>query len=178
MKGSFGAQPAYHGRTTDELVAQITDVLLPYDTGNTHARSSGWVHGAGTPEGTIPALFDVVLKADMCGREHAAVYLERPLIDWWRDLFGFPARGGGLIVSGTSMATILALKAALTALLGQQSPHAGLAAPLRVYTSWEAHSCVARALDLLGLGRALLRLIAVDEQFRLDVAAPAAQPCA
>jgi glutamate/tyrosine decarboxylase-like PLP-dependent enzyme len=38
------------------------------------------------------------------------------------------------------------------------------------YTSVQTHSCVARAFDILGLGSAALRKIAVTEAFEMDTA--------
>jgi aromatic-L-amino-acid/L-tryptophan decarboxylase len=178
VKAQFTTAPSAAGRPAAELLQQLAATVLSYDTGNTHARFYGWVHGSGTAAGLIPALLEAALNANMGGREHAAVYLERQVLAWWAELFGFPPQAGGLTVSGTSLATVLALKAALTAQFGtalRDEGVAGFAGRLCAYTSVEAHSCVARALDLLGLGRRALRLIAVDDQFRLDPQALAAQ---
>jgi glutamate/tyrosine decarboxylase-like PLP-dependent enzyme len=41
---------------------------------------------------------------------------------------------------------------------------------MTAYASVEAHSCLTKALDLLGLGRDALRLIPVDAEFRMDTA--------
>ena len=91
---------------------------------------------------------------------------------WCRDLFQFPATGSGLIVSGTSVATIIALKAARDRCFDFGSRKRGLQnserGQLVGYTSAQTHSCVARAFDILGLGSDALRKIAVNDRFEID----------
>ncbi|PWE32057.1 cytochrome D ubiquinol oxidase subunit I [Maritimibacter sp. 55A14] len=155
---------------TPELISRMVGEIAAHDLGNLHPRFHGWVHGAGTPEALIPAMFEAALDANLGGREHAAVYVERQVIGWWRQIFDFPAGAGGLMVSGTSMATLLAMKAALTRHGGTALRDGGLAAlpgPVAAYASQEAHGCVARAFDILGLGRGVLRRVPVDGEFRI-----------
>ena len=51
---------------------------------------------------------------------------------------------------------------------------AALPKPLAFYASSEVHSCVQKALELLGHGAKSLRKIAVDDRYRIDLAALAA----
>ena len=162
---------------TGALVSDVMEKIAAYDIGNTHPRFYGWVHGAGTPEGVIPAMLEAAINANMGGREHAAVYAERQLIGWMREVFGFPESGGGLTVSGTSMATILAMKAALLNHGGEAVRDLGVMAlprPVAVYASAEAHSCITRAYEILGVGRKAVRRVPVDANFRMDLNALAA----
>ncbi|MEK6254595.1 MAG: pyridoxal-dependent decarboxylase, partial [Gemmatimonadales bacterium] len=101
------------------LPADFSDVLddlkrdiLPYATGNIHPRWFGWVHGTGTVEGALAELVAGFMNCNVGGRDHGAVYVERQVIRWLADLFGYPADSSGLLVSGTSMATILGLAVA------------------------------------------------------------------
>jgi len=52
----------------------------------------------------------------------------------------------------------------------QRGVHA-LPKPLALYASTEAHSCIRRAVELLGLGSDALRPVPVDREYRLDVKA-------
>ena len=79
--------------------------VLPYGVGNLHPRFFGWVHGGGTPGGMLAELLAGAVNANLGGRDHAPIYVERQVIDWMRALFGFPEEASGLLVSGTSMAT-------------------------------------------------------------------------
>lgn len=153
---------------TDALIAS----LLPHGVGNTHPRFFGWVHGAGTPSGLMPVLAEAAMNANCGGRDHAAIRVERQLVQWIRALFGFPEGASGLTVSGTSMATIIALKTARDEALGFTSRETGVSqAKLVAYTSSEAHACIARAFDMIGLGKAALRTVPVDQDFRMQIPA-------
>jgi glutamate/tyrosine decarboxylase-like PLP-dependent enzyme len=96
------------------------------------------------------------------------------VIDWWREVFGFPAEASGILTSGSSMANLIAVLVARRWALGEDVRADGLAAlgaPLVGYTSAEAHGSLPRAFDVAGLGVANLRAIEVDDALRLDVAA-------
>lgn len=80
--------------------------------GNTHPRFFGWVHGSGTPSNLMADITAAAINANLGGRDHGAMYVERQVVNWCRELFQFPEISSGLIVSGTSIATVIALKAA------------------------------------------------------------------
>ena len=143
--------------------------LLPYGVGNTHPRFFGWVHGSGTPFGLLPAMTEAAINANCGGRNHVGLRVERALVEWIRELFAFPEGASGLVMSGTSMATVVAMKVARDAALDFRSREQGVdQSRLVAYTSAEAHACNARAFDILGLGSDALRRIPVDAGFRVD----------
>jgi aromatic-L-amino-acid/L-tryptophan decarboxylase len=171
MKSEFDQPLPLDGLSQAALSAQL-EALLPYGAGNTHPRFFGWVHGSGTPQNLLAEITASALNANAGGRDHGAIYVERQVIRWCRELFGFPETASGLVVSGTSMATVIALKVARDAHLAFASRKAGLgAARLVGYASAEAHACNARAFDILGLGADALRRIPVNERFEMDPAA-------
>ena len=159
---------------TEKVCADLVELVLPYGTGNTHPRFLGWVHGAGTPGAIIAEMFTAALNANLGGRDHGAIYVERQVIDWCRTLFGFPESASGLVVSGTSMATFIALTVARFDKAGYPVRHRGVQpneARLVGYTSTEAHSCVARTFDYMGIGQDALRQIPVDDAYSMDIEA-------
>ena len=95
-----------------QVCDEIRRSILPYTLGNTHPRFFGWVHGNGTAGGMLAELFAAAMNANLGGREHAPVYVERTVIEWCRRIFGFPASASGLLLSGTSMANLVALSVA------------------------------------------------------------------
>lgn len=151
------------------------EALLPYGVGNTHPRFFGWVHGSGTPGNLMADITAAAINANLGGRDHGAMYVEKQVVNWCRELFQFPATSSGLIVSGTSIATVIALKAARDRCFDFGSRKAGLQNTARGrlvgYTSEQTHSCVARAFDILGLGTEALRKIAVNGRFEIDTEA-------
>lgn len=153
-----------------DAVHQHIEALLPYGVGNTHPRFFGWVHGSGTPSGLIPEIATVAMNANLGGRDHGAIAVEKQVVRWCREMFGFPDDASGLIVSGTSIATLVAMKVARDAALDFSPRKAGVGhAQLVGYTSETTHSCVAQAFDILGLGADALRMIPVTDAHQIDI---------
>ncbi len=164
------------GASLDALVDTFRTDLLPHATGNLHPRFFGWVHGGGTVAGALGEMLAGFMNSNVAGRDHVAVYVERQVIDWCKELFGFPAGASGLLTTGTSMAGIIALAVARDAKAGADVRRDGVGAarPLAFYASSEAHGATAKACALLGLGEAALRRVPVGADFRMSVPALAA----
>ena len=148
--------------------------VLPYAVGNAHPAFFGWVHGAGTPVGMLAEMLAAGLNANVGGRDQVPVEVERQVARWMAELFRFPASASGLFVTGTSMANMIAVLVARRRILGLEVRDAGLAqmgAGLVAYTSAAAHDCIAQAMDLTGIGRSALRLVPLDDDYRMDTAA-------
>ncbi|MDO6592086.1 cytochrome D ubiquinol oxidase subunit I [Loktanella sp. D2R18] len=145
--------------------------LLPYGVGNTHPRFFGWVHGSGTPSNIIADMVAGAMNANLGGRDHGAIYIEKQVVSWCKAMFGFPETASGLVVSGTSIATLIALKSARDRMNNFATRASGVQPGLVGYTSTQTHSCVARTFDMLGLGSDALRKIPVNDAFEMDTVA-------
>ena len=148
--------------------------ILPYAAGNVHPGFMGWVHGAATPVGIAAEMLAAGLNANLGGRDHAAIEVERQIQRWMARIFGFPESASGLFVTGTSLANLIGVTIARDAALGFEvrcTGVAGAAQRLTAYASAAAHNCIAKALDLCGIGSDALRLVPVDARYRMDVAA-------
>jgi glutamate/tyrosine decarboxylase-like PLP-dependent enzyme len=99
------------------------------------------------------------------------IEVERQVVRWLRELFGFPESTTGLFVTGTSMANFVAVLVARTAALGPGVRRSGLpAAPrLTAYTSTAAHGCIAQAMELCGLGADALRMVPTNKRHQIDI---------
>ncbi|MEK0085520.1 pyridoxal phosphate-dependent decarboxylase family protein [Benzoatithermus flavus] len=169
-----GEGPPERGIGLEATLRRFEELILPYPTGNTHPRFLGWVHGSGTPVGALAEFLAGAMNANLGGREHAPVHVERQVIRWSRTLFGLPEGASGLLVGGTSTATLIGLACAREAKCPGDVRREGLqGGPARLtgYTSREAHGSVTKAFELLGLGREHLRLVPVDAELRMDVRA-------
>lgn len=145
--------------------------ILPYAAGNVHPGFMGWVHGGGSPVGMLAEMLAAGLNANLGGRDQMPIEVERQVLRWVCELVGFPSNASGLFVTGTSMATLLAVLVARHQALGADVRRQGIAASgkqLAAYTSSEAHGCVAKMMDMAGLGTDALRLIPVNEKHELD----------
>ncbi|MDE2331858.1 MAG: aspartate aminotransferase family protein [Bradyrhizobium sp.] len=158
----------------DEVYREFADFVLPYATGNVHPGFMGWVHGGGTAVGMLAEMLAAGLNANLGGRDHMPIEVERQIVEWMRSMYGFPAEASGIFVTGTSMANLMAVLVARTAALGSSARQHGVGhqgALLTAYTSKAAHGCVTRAMDIAGCGSNALRNIAVDRDHRIDVEA-------
>jgi glutamate/tyrosine decarboxylase-like PLP-dependent enzyme len=147
--------------------------ILPYALGNVHPGFMGWVHGGGTPVGMLADMLAAGLNANLGGRDHAPIEVERQVTQWVRDLFGFPKSATGLFVTGTSLANLMSILIARTATLGAEIRQQGMTASnqkLVGYTSASAHISLIQAMDIAGLGSDALRIIAVDAQHQMIIA--------
>ena len=168
FRAAVPVAPAALGAVHDEFMTGI----LPYATGNAHPGFMGWVHGAGTPVGMLAEMLAGGLNANLGGRDHMPIEVERQIVRWMQEIFGFPATASGLFVTGTSLANFIGVLVARAAALGTDVRHTGLVGGTRrltAYTSDKAHGCIAQAMDLCGLGTAALRAIPTDEQHRIDM---------
>lgn len=161
-----------------EVYREFAEHVAPYATGNVHPGFMGWVHGGGTAVGMLAEMLAAGLNANLGGRDHMPIEVERQIVDWMRRLFAFPDSASGIFVTGTSMANLMAVLVARTSALGTLARQHGIGndgALLTAYTSRAAHGCVSRAMDIAGLGTDALRRIDVDADHRIDVAALRAQ---
>jgi aromatic-L-amino-acid/L-tryptophan decarboxylase len=153
---------------------EFTDFILPYATGNVHPGFMGWVHGGGTAVGMLAEMLAAGLNANLGGRDHIPVEVERQIVEWMRQMFGFPDGASGIFVTGTSMANLMAVLVARTTALGRAVRRRGIGgegASLTAYTSTAAHGCISKAMDIAGFGSDALRCIEVDQCHRIDIAA-------
>ncbi len=172
VKEVFSAPVPLQGRKIERVIEDVQSHIMPYATGNTHPGFCGWVHGGGTAGGVVSEMLAAAVNANCGGRDHAPIYVERQVLSWFKEIFGFPPQGSGLLTSGTSMATLIALTIARDAKAGWDTRREGVAAGaarLLCYASKEAHGSVAKALELVGLGTNALRSVAIDSERRLLV---------
>jgi aromatic-L-amino-acid/L-tryptophan decarboxylase len=155
----------------DAAYEQFRRLVQPYATGNLHPAFMGWVHGGGTAIGMLSELLAGGLNANLGGRDHAPIEVERQVIAWSAEMLGFPPSAAGVLVTGTSMANLIGVLTARTALLGDTVRKTGLrGVRLTAYTSAAAHGCIPRAMEIAGLGRDALRMVPCDQagRIRLD----------
>jgi aromatic-L-amino-acid decarboxylase len=160
-----GAEPM---AILDEFAARIE----PYPFGNGHPRFYGWVNSPPAVIGIFAEALAAAMNPSCAGGNHAAIYVERLVLNWFKSMLGFPHESMGLLVSGGSMATLTALAVARHAKAGANVRARGVqgrTSPLTVYAGDEGHSCVRKAVELLGIGSDYLRIIPSDAHFRMRV---------
>ncbi|HEY7003942.1 MAG TPA: pyridoxal-dependent decarboxylase [Gaiellaceae bacterium] len=161
------------GVSLNELGETALRDVLPHAMGNGHPAFFGWVNPPPAPAGVAASLAAAAMNPSVVTGDHADVHLERAVVRWLAELVGYPhVPGAGLLTSGASAATIVCLAGARNRALaraGHDARRDGLAGapPLVSYVPGETHSCVPRALALLGLGSELIREVPLPDG-RLD----------
>jgi len=145
------------------LAGTMASEVLPHAMGNGHPAFFGWVNSPPSPAGVLASLAAAAMNPSVVSGDHADVHLERTVVRWLAELVGYPhAPGGGLLTSGASAATIVCLagsRGRAGAADGRDLRREGLTGGARLlsYVPDEAHSCVPRAIELLGLGSGSIR---------------------
>lgn len=157
-----------------EVLRLVSQDAMPYPMGNVHPRFWAWYMGSSNLTGALADFLAAIQGSNLGGGNHTAVLIERQVIDWCREMVGFPAGASGTLTSGGSMANLLGLTVARNVKAGIDIREQGVAAmptPLRFYGSDQIHSCHRKAIETLGLGNQALRRIETDAAFRIDVSA-------
>jgi aromatic-L-amino-acid/L-tryptophan decarboxylase len=175
LAGTFLSAPVPHeGASADAVLAEFRDTIEPYPFGNGHPRFWGWVNSPPSVMGVFADALSAAMNPSCAGGNHAAIYVERQVLNWFRSILGFPSESMGLLVSGGSMATLTALAVARHVKSGADVRSEGLRGAARAfgfYVTSETHGCVRKAIELLGFGSAAIRTIATGDDFRMDVQA-------
>lgn len=172
LRANLPASPPLQGECFDAILADVDRLILP---GITHWQSPNFF--AYFPANNSgPSILGELLSAGLgvqgmlWATSPACTELETHVLDWVADLLALPPKfksngpGGGVIQDSASSAVLCALLAARERATQFQSNERGCDGRLVAYTSPHAHSSVEKAMKVAGLGRANLRLIAVDER--------------
>ncbi|RWC89795.1 MAG: aspartate aminotransferase family protein [Mesorhizobium sp.] len=164
-------------RSPASLAAVYEDVsrtVMSYPMGNIHPRFWSWYMGSSNLTGALGDFLAAIQGSNLGGGNHAAGLMDSQVVNWCKEMLGFPASASGTLVSGGSMANIIGLTVARNTKAGIDVREQGVAAiekPLRFYGSDQIHSCHRKAMEALGLGNRALRRIATDAGLRIDISA-------
>jgi aromatic-L-amino-acid/L-tryptophan decarboxylase len=177
LRAALLESPLPDGPTGVEALSEtMVGDVLPHAMGNGHPAFFGWVNSPPALAGVLASLVAAAMNPSVVAGDHADVHLERTVVRWLAELVGYPhAPGAGLLTSGASTATIVCLAGArgrACSAVGHDVRRGGLVGGPRLvaYVPSEAHSCVPRALELLGFGRDSIRPVPLDGG-RLDAEA-------
>jgi glutamate/tyrosine decarboxylase-like PLP-dependent enzyme len=156
----------------DGLVEQLGRDVFPYMSRLDHPGYFAYIPACGTFPGALGDLMASVLNLDVGSWMQSAgpSRLELVVIDWFRRWIGYPEGAAGVLVSGGSAANLTALACAREARMGGSIPATAVA-----YVSDQAHSSLARAARLIGLGPDQVRVLpaASDRRLQPDMLAAA-----
>ena len=156
-----------HGTPVNELLDILARDVFPNAFKADHPRFFAFVP---SPVNFVSVVGDFLTSGHNVFAGHwlaasAAGQIEINVLDWLKELCGLPADGGGIFVSGGSMANLSAIATARDAKLGGPNERAV------VYWSDQTHSSMAKGLRIIGFRAEQRRTIATDDAFRLSISA-------
>jgi glutamate/tyrosine decarboxylase-like PLP-dependent enzyme len=158
------------GLDADEILDLFRSIVEPYPFGNGHPRFFAWVNSPPAIMGIFADALAAAMNPSCAGGNHAAIYVERQVVDWFKELLSFPRDAYGLLVSGGSMAALTALAVARHVKCGFDIRTNGLqqaTSRLVFYKTAEGHGCHQKAIELLGIGSDHIRIIDQDGACRM-----------
>jgi len=161
----------WRGQGPQSTYEDFLRFVRPYTTGNISPRFWGWVQGSGAPVGVLADLLASAMNPNAADFNQSPALVELQVVDWFREIMGFPPGSSGLLVSGGSAANLTALTVARNAQI-EGTRERGVdheRGRLTVYASQEAHSSLRKAVEILGLGEASLRLIRTTPEYTIDL---------
>lgn len=166
------------GQSPEDIYKEFKENIFPYNKGNVHPRFFAWIQGTGTPLGVLADLLASGMNPNVAIGEHSAMYVDRQVVNWCKELMNFPSYASGILVSGGSMANVTALTVARNSFRDENIRNKGLksaSAQLVLYCSVETHSCIQKAAEVIGIGTEGVRKIGVNDRYELDTYALKAQ---
>jgi glutamate/tyrosine decarboxylase-like PLP-dependent enzyme len=170
------------GLPLDQILARIERDVLSSSAYNAHPRWLAYIMGSPAPITVVGNLIASALNQNtgLWRVTPSATAIEVQTVGWIAGALGMPSSTEGVFVSGGQMANIVACAVMRDAKspwdyrrFGARGPE-GNAPQLRFYTSSERHYCHEQAAELLGLGREAVRIVPVDDAYRMRADALAA----
>lgn len=157
------------GQDVNEVYEDFFTQILPFNTNNINPRFWSWVQGGGTAMGMLADMLASGMNPNVSLGDHMPMYVENQVIEWSKEMMGFPKTAGGLLVSGASLANITALLVARNTFNRDIKRHGlrAVNAQMVVYGSSETHNCVLKGVEVIGIGSDHFRKIPIDKNYRI-----------
>ena len=165
LADQFMESPPENGQPAEEVLEQVARDILPFTTRLDHPRCFGFIPSSPTWPGVLADFMAAGYNVNACTWLVASgpSQVELVVIDWFRQWLGYPERAGGVLTSGGSAASVNAFVAA--------RENAGHPERATVYMSNQSHSAQIRAARIIGIRPEHVRMIPVDDLYRLDMEA-------
>jgi aromatic-L-amino-acid decarboxylase len=148
LRSALGGPPPEAPGDADAALNALFEQVLPFVQLPDHPRFFARI---GSPSNYVSVLADLaaagynVFTGSWTGGSGPSS-VELVVLDWLRELCGMPLGTAGVLTTGGSVATLVALAAARTARFGERAPAEAVA-----YVSSEGHAAGPRALRVLGV---------------------------
>lgn len=158
-------------KNLDKIYQDFLKHIFPYNKGNLHPRYWSWVQGSGTLTGAFADFLAAAMNPNVTIGEHAAMYVDYQVLDWSKEIMGFPKSASGMLLSGGSMANITALMVARNSHGNLDIRKNGLVKAgkqMIFYCSSETHACMQKAAEAMGLGTGGVKKIPAGSDYKIQ----------
>ncbi|HZJ01068.1 MAG TPA: pyridoxal-dependent decarboxylase [Gemmatimonadaceae bacterium] len=167
-KASLCVRAPRKPQSLESVYQEFRQNVEPYALGNRNPKFWGWVIGGGTPVGILGDMLASAMNTNAGGFEQSSAYVEKQVIDWFKEVFGFPPEATGLLVTSGSAANLTGLTVGRDAILGNSVEDGIAGRTACVYASEQVHNSVDKAMGVLGLGRSSLRKVRTKADLSMD----------
>jgi aromatic-L-amino-acid decarboxylase len=171
IRSMFPAEPPADGEPFEDMLQDMDDFVM---AGITHWQSPNFFAYFPSNSSGAGILGDLIssglgVQGMLWATSPACTEIESLVMDWLVDMLGLPDRfhsttkgGGGVIHDSASSATLCALLCAREKVTDYVAGKEGVDTRLVVYASEHAHSSVAKAVRIAGIGTDRLRSVPAD----------------
>lgn len=96
VREAFAAPLPNQPHPISEVYRDLQELLMPYPMGNIHPRFWMWYMGAGSFSGALAEFIAAIDGSNLGGGNNAAALMDRQVVDWLKQMMGFPQNAGGL----------------------------------------------------------------------------------
>ena len=80
-------------RRLADIYGEVADNVMPYPMGNIHPRFWSWYMGSSNFTGALGDFLAAIQGSNLGGGNHAAALMDQQVVDWCKEMMGFPAIG-------------------------------------------------------------------------------------
>ena len=162
-------------RPHEDVLAEAIQLMYGYSLFTSHPKFLGYVCPAVDPMGILAETLVAAVNPNAASAMMTPIgfALEKTVVKWLSQIVGFSKDSGGILVSGGNTANLMGVLCARQSKAPWPIREHGFnhvdARPLYIYATAEAHGGIGRAVEIAGLGRESLRIVATDDNCRMDV---------
>jgi len=178
IRSELAEEPPHGPEPLDDILEDYGRLIEPNITHWQHPGFMAYFPSVASGPGILGEWLATGLNSNVMFWKNApaSTELEELVVGWLRRMLGLPEAFDGMLTDTASISSLLALVAARHAIPGLDARDEGLAGRpglqrLRVYASSEAHASIEKAAIVTGVGRAGVRRIPVDTDYRMRPAA-------
>jgi glutamate/tyrosine decarboxylase-like PLP-dependent enzyme len=125
--------------------------------------------GTGSAQSMLAEMLAAGMNCNVGIGDQSPMYVDQQAIEWCKQIVNFPKRSSGALVSCASVANLNALIVARNS-VNDAIRRTGINEhkKMLIYASTEAHSCIQKASEIIGIGTDGVRRVNVNDSYEMD----------